>query len=62
MWLCATNESRSIKGLCQKVGGTKIVNIVSYNIKATVHDSKDSFLYFVRKRKVRMNLQADIAQ
>lgn len=63
----------ALRDYAKKVGGTKVVNIVSFNesvkynvistrIKTTNQDSEDSFLCSVGKRKVYVKLQADIAE
>lgn len=51
-----------LKKQAQRVGGTKVVNIISYYTKSELRDSKDSFLCYVGKRKVGVKLQADIAK
>ena len=52
----------ALKAYAQKVGGKKVVNIVSYYKKFEQRDSKDSFLCLVGKSKVDVKLKADIAQ
>ncbi len=51
-----------LKAQAQRVGGTKVVNIISYYTKSEQRDSKDSFLCYVSKRKVSVKLQADFAK
>lgn len=51
-----------LKAQAQRVGGAKVVNIISYYTKSVQRDSKDSFLCAVGKRKVSVKLQADIAK
>ncbi len=50
-----------LRDYAKKVGGTKVVNIISY-YKKEQRDSKDSFLCSVGKRKVDVKLKADIAE
>ena len=50
-----------LRDYAKKVGGTKVVNIISY-YKKEQRDSKDRFLCSVGKSEVNVRLKADIAQ
>lgn len=50
-----------LRDYAKKVGGTKVVNIISY-YKKEQRDSKDRFLCSVGKNEVNVRLKADIAQ
>ena len=50
-----------LRDYAKKVGGTKVVNIISY-YKKEQRDSKDRFLCSVGKNEVDVRLKADIAQ